>query len=511
MTPPTKPSKPALSTTREENFPEWFQAVIKEADLAENSCVRGCMVLKPNGYAIWEQVQQQFDPMLKSLGVQNAAFPLFIPLQYFQREAKHAQGFATEVAVVTHRRLEMNADGVLVPAAPLEEPLVVRPTSEMIIGDSMSRWIHSHRDLPLKLNQWCSVVRMEMRPRLFLRTAEFWWHEGHSAHATAADAQEHTHETFKLYKEFVTNTLAVPVITGEKIPSERFAGAERTFTLEAMMQDRKALQAATSHYLGQNFAKAMGIEFQNADGAKEFAYTTSWGMSTRIVGAMIMVHADDDGLRLPPRIAPQQVIILPVIPKEELRSEVMAYAQKVKEALSALMYHGRPLAVAIDSRDIRGGDKNWQAIKKGVPLRIEIGPREVQSRQLVVSRRDLPTGSKGVFSLDQVVANVVAVLDEQQALLFNQAQAVLNSSIRTDIRTLDQLKQFYGAATDEEGQGGGQGWVRAKWCGDEAALEVLKPMKLTIRCIPLDADTSEGTCILTGRPATTEVLIAKAY
>lgn len=511
MKPPGKPSKAAISPTREQNFPEWFQSVITDADLAENSRIRGCMVLKPNGYAIWEQIQNQFDPLLKSLGVQNCAFPLFIPLSYFQREAKHAEGFATEVAVVTHRRLEKNAAGMLVPTTPLEEPLIVRPTSEMIIGDSMSRWVQSHRDLPLKLNQWCSVVRMEMRPRMFLRTTEFWWHEGHSAHATSAEAQHHTLEMFRLYKDFVTNTLALPVIPGEKIPSERFAGAERTFSLEAMMQDKKALQAATSHYLGQNFAKAMSIQFQGSTGEREYAHTTSWGMSTRIIGALIMVHADDDGLRLPPRIAPQQVIILPIIPKEEIRSEVLEYARKVKDVLSNIIYHGRPLVVTVDERDMRGGDKNWQAIKKGIPLRIEIGPKEVASQELVLSRRDLPTGTKGTFSLDQVANGIVSLLDEQQASYYNQAKVLLDNNIRTDIKTLAELKEFFGSTGEEDSPSGGRGWVRAKWCDDESTLTILKDLKLTVRCIPLDSDTSVGTCILTNRPATTEILIAKAY
>jgi len=510
MTLPRKaPAAPAISPTRRENFPEWFQSVVRAADLAENSRVRGCMVLKPDGYAIWEQIQQQFDPLLKAVGVKNAAFPLLIPLEFFQREAKHAEGFAAEVAVVTHRRLEKNESGELAPAGPLDEPLVVRPTSEMIIGDSMARWISSHRDLPLKLNQWCSVVRMEMRPRLFLRTTEFWWHEGHSAHASARDAEDHTLKMFDLYKTFVTGHLAIPVIPGEKIPSERFAGAERTFTLEAIMQDGKALQAATSHYLGQNFAQAMNIEFQNSSGGRELAHTTSWGMSTRIIGAVIMVHADDDGLRLPPRIAPQHVVVLPVIPRESVRAEVMEYAQRLQRSLHGVRYHDRTVCAAIDDRDMRGGEKKWEAIKKGIPLIIEVGPREISSGELALYRRDLPTGTKVNLSFDKLVGGITELLDEQQTRYLDQARHFMAQSVRTDVATLEELRQIF--AQGDEGTGGQRCLVRAKWCGDESSLTVLKDMKLSVRCIPFDQSGSAGQCILTGRPATQEVIFGVAY
>ena len=510
VTPPAKPSTPAISPTRAENFPEWFQSIVRSADLAENSRVRGCMVLKPDGYAIWEQIQQQFDPMLKSAGVRNAAFPVFIPLEFFQREAKHAEGFATEVAVVTHRRLEKNAAGVLTPTAPLEEPLIVRPTSEMIIGDSMARWIKSHRDLPLKLNQWCSVVRMEMRPRLFLRTAEFWWHEGHSAHASAADAEAHTMNMFELYRRFMTEHLAIPVIPGEKIPQERFAGAERTYTLEAIMQDGKALQAATSHYLGQNFARAMNIEFQNDQGERELAYTTSWGMSTRTVGALIMVHSDDDGLRLPPRIAPQQVVIIPVAPKEETRAAVMEYAAKVHDTIAAISWHGRPLSVTIDNRDIRGGDKKWEAIRKGVPLILEIGAREVASGELAATRRDLPTGTRVTIPYSALAAGIIPLFEEQQQSYYTQAERFLKEHIRSDVTDLAGLRRIFGGG-DDEASSKERCLVRAKWSGEESSLAVLKEMKLTIRCIPFDQSNTEGTCILTGRPARAEVIFGVAY
>ena len=504
--PPKKISKSALSATRKDDFPKWFQEVIKQADLAENSQIRGCMVLKPDGYALWEQVQQQFDPMLKSAGVKNAAFPLFVPLEYFQREAQHADGFATEVAVVTHRRLVKNELGELTPSAPLEEPLIVRPTSEMIIGDSMSRWIQSHRDLPLKLNQWCSVVRMEMRPRMFLRTTEFWWHEGHSAHATAEEAHENTIQMFSLYQKFIKENLAIPAIPGEKIPCERFAGAERTFSVEAMMQDGKALQAATSHNLGQNFAKAMNIVFQNSNGEQEYAHTTSWGMSTRIVGALIMVHSDDDGLRIPPRVAPTQIIILPVIPKEELKTDVINYANEIKESLKNLNFYESPLRVEVDSRDIRGGDKNWQAIKKGIPIRIEVGPRDIPKREVVVSRRDLPTGNKGFFSIDELLSKITATLEEQQNTYYQTAQKILSDRTASEIKSLNDLKDHF-SSTDNSNVG----FARVPWNGDEAVLEDLKAEKLTVRCIPFDQPSELGKCLFSGKDATCEIVVAKAY
>lgn len=500
----------AISPTRQEDFPQWYQQVIKEADLAENSGVRGCMVLKPDGYAIWEGIQGQFDALMKAAGVKNAAFPIFIPLEFFQREAQHAEGFATEVAVVTHKRLEKDANGILQPTSKLEEPLIVRPTSEMIIGDSMARWIQSHRDLPLRLNQWCSVVRMEMRTRLFLRTTEFWWQEGHSAHASALDAQNWVQQMFDLYHSFITNTLALPVVPGEKIESERFAGAERTYTIEAMMQDRKALQAATSHYLGQNFAKAMNIQFQNSEGTMEHAYTTSWGMSTRIVGGLIMAHSDDDGLRLPPRIAPLQVMILPVVPKDEVRGEVLEYAAKVKGAIQALSYNGRPITVQVDERDIRGGEKNWEAVKKGYPIRIELGPKDIAQGQVVVSRRDLPTGAKAFMSLEQLIELLPQILEEQQTNYSENGKRHLVEHTRTDVHSLDELKQLF--SSNEEEEKGIQGaWVRAPWSGDASTLDALKELKLTVRCIPLDQSGETGSCILTGKPASREVIIAKAY
>ncbi len=377
----------AIIPTRSEDFPEWYQQVIKAADMAENSAVRGSMVIKPWGYAIWEKIQRQLDDRIKALGHENAYFPLFIPLSFLQKEAEHVEGFAKECAVVTHHRLE-EKDGKLVPAAPLEEPLIVRPTSETIIGDAYSRWIESWRDLPLLINQWANVVRWEMRPRLFLRTTEFLWQEGHTVHASEREALEETHQMLDMYKTFCEEVLAIPIITGEKSPGERFPGAVHTFTIEAMTQDRKALQGGTSHYLGQNFSKAQGIQFCNQDGQQEFGYTTSWGVTTRLIGGMIMVHGDDNGLCLPPRIAPKHVVIIPVIPKPELEQEILAYADTVQNHLSDLFFHNDPITVHVDRRDRRGGEKNWEWIKKGVPIRIEVGPRDLEGQSITLFTRD---------------------------------------------------------------------------------------------------------------------------
>ncbi len=388
----------AIVPTRKQDYPEWFQQVIKAADMAENSPVRGCMVIKPWGYAIWENIQRQLDDRIKNLGHENAYFPLFIPLSYLEKEAAHIEGFAKECAVVTHHRLE-EKNGRLVPTGELEEPLIVRPTSETIIGESFSRWIESYRDLPLLINQWANVVRWEMRPRIFLRTTEFLWQEGHTVHATAEEAIEETKRMLEMYREFVEEVLALPVIIGEKSPNERFPGAISTYTLEMMMQDRKALQGGTSHYLGQNFAKASNIRFSNKDGQIDYGYTTSWGMTTRLIGGIIMCHGDDDGLRIPPRIAAKQVVIIPVIPKPEMEKAIFAYADRIAESIRAEQFHGKAVSVFVDKRDKRGGEKNWEWIKKGVPLRIEVGPRDLESQSAMVCRRDKPHKRKNCSSL----------------------------------------------------------------------------------------------------------------
>src|SRR6266403_1401397 len=380
--------KTAISPRREEDFPEWYQQVIRAAELAEPSDVRGCMVIRPWGYGIWENMQRQLDAMFRATGHCNAYFPLFIPLSYFAKEAEHVEGFAKECAVVTHTRLEVDAEGKMKPASALTEPLVVRPTSETIIGASYAKWVQSYRDLPILINQWANVVRWEMRPRLFLRTTEFLWQEGHTVHETEVEARAETKQMLDVYERFVRDHLAIPVFSGEKSESERFPGAVQTLSIEAMVQDRKAIQAGTSHFLGQNFARASGIQFQDREGKQEFGWTTSWGMSTRMVGTLVMTHGDDDGLVLPPRIAPTQIVIIPVSPKEETRSSVLEACDQLAQKLRANRYVDLPIEVEVDRRDLGGGVKNWEWIKKGVPLRVEIGPRDIASGNAMVSRRD---------------------------------------------------------------------------------------------------------------------------
>src|SRR4030088_3515002 len=415
-------TKTAISPRREEDFPEWYQQVIRAAELAEPSDVRGCMVIRPWGYGIWENMQHHLDAMFRATGHRNAYFPLFIPLSYFAKEAEHGEGFAKECAVVTHSRLEVGPDGKMKPASPLNEPLVVRPTSETIIGASYAKWVQSYRDLPILINQWANVVRWEMRPRLFLRTTEFLWQEGHTVHETEAEARAETRQMLDVYESFVRNHCAIPVFAGEKSESERFPGAVQTLSIEAMVQDRKAVQAGTSHFLGQNFARASGIQFQTRDGKQEFGWTTSWGMTTRMIGTLIMAHADDDGLVLPPRIAPTHVVIMPITPKEETRAAVLDAADKLAAQLRSVRYFDTPVEVEIDRRDLGGGVKNWEWIKKGVPLRVELGPRDLESGHVAVSRRDQPVKSKEFLSREELVRRAVELLDSIQSDLFQRAK-----------------------------------------------------------------------------------------
>lgn len=489
-------SESAINPKREQDFPEWYQQVIKAGDLAENSQVRGCMVFKPWGYALWENIRDTLDKKIKETGHQNVYFPLFIPLSFLQKEADHVEGFAKECAVITHHRLEAK-DGKLVPAGELPEPLIVRPTSETIIGDSFSRWIQSYRDLPLKINQWANVVRWEMRPRIFLRTTEFLWQEGHTAHATYEEAQEETMLMLGVYKDLYENYLAVPVISGEKSIGERFPGADHTYTLEAMMQDGKALQGCTSHNLGQNFSKAQGIKFNAKDSKEEqFVYTTSWGLTTRTIGALIMVHGDDDGIRLPPKIAPKQVVILPVTPKEETKQQIL---QACKTLQKELIKQG--VIAHLDERDLRGGEKSWDWIKKGVPIRIEIGPKDLEKGEATLYRRDETPKTRHSFPLNELSNKVPTVLDEIQQNYFNQAKAKLESNIH-NVETFDELKAFFEKKS---------GFVRAKWHEDKNSEEKLKDMGLTVRCLPLEQSGTVGKCVLTGKPTTIDVIIAKAY
>ncbi|MCB0334155.1 MAG: proline--tRNA ligase, partial [Bdellovibrionales bacterium] len=483
--------------------------VIKGAELAEVSPVRGCMVIKPWGYGIWENLQRELDDRIKATGHENAYFPLFIPLSFLEREAEHVEGFAKECAVVTHHRLE-ERDGKLVPSGELEEPLIVRPTSETIIGESFSKWVQSYRDLPLLINQWANVVRWEMRPRLFLRTAEFLWQEGHTAHASKEDALEEVDRMLEVYREVAEDVLALPVIKGEKTEGERFPGAEKTLTIEAMMQDCKALQAGTSHYLGQNFAEASKIRFLNTAGDLDYAYTTSWGVSTRMVGGLIMAHGDDDGLRVPPKVAPKQVVILPVVPKPELEGAVFEYAEKIAQELSEKSYEGRPVRVHVDKRDIRGGEKSWQWIKRGAPLRIEVGPRDIDSDKVVLFRRDQGPKDKEFLSRAEFIERAPSLLQEVQNSLFVQAQRYRDENIERGVSNFNELKEFFTPKNKEKPEIHG-GFVVGKWCEDSAEEEQLSDLKLSIRCMPLEQSGTTGKCIVTGREATKDAIFAKAY
>lgn len=501
--------KTAITPTREDDYPEWYQQVIKAADLAENSAVRGCMVIKPWGYGIWENMQRQLDQRFKDTGHQNAYFPLFVPLSYLEKEAEHVEGFAKECAVVTHHRLEADGEGGLKPASPLDEPLVVRPTSETIIGETYAKWVQSYRDLPILINQWANVVRWEMRTRIFLRTTEFLWQEGHTVHASEEEARDETMQMLDVYADFARNVLAIPVVKGAKTPDERFPGAVDTYAIEAFMQDRKALQCGTSHFLGQNFAKAQNISFSDKDGEKKFAYTTSWGVTTRLIGGLVMTHADDDGLVLPPRIAPKHIVILPIAKSESDRTAVMEYCDKLQAELKEIPYHDTKLQVMIDDRDLRGGEKTWQHIKKGVPIRLEVGPRDMQNDSVFMGRRDLSAKDKKAVSRIEFIANATKILDEMQNNLLMKAESFRND-ITKDIDSFEEFEKFFTPSNQKKPEIHG-GIARCYWKEDPKVLEMLKPLKVTARCIPLEQDGSEGTCIFTGQPTKTKVLFAKAY
>jgi prolyl-tRNA synthetase len=504
-----KQPKSAISPTRSEDYPEWYQQVIKAADMAERSPVRGCMVIKPWGYALWENIMQAMDAMFKETGVKNAYFPLFIPLSFMQKEADHVEGFAKECAVVTHHRLEKNSQGELVPAGRLTEPLVVRPTSETIIADAFSKWISSYRDLPIVLNQWGNVVRWEMRTRIFLRTSEFLWQEGHTAHANREEAQERTRMMLDIYARLAEEYLAMPVIKGHKTAAERFPGAVDTVCIEAMMQDRKALQAGTSHFLGQNFARASQIKFQSAEEKEEYAWTTSWGASTRLIGGVIMTHGDDDGIIMPPRAASAHVVLLPIFKKEDERQAVMAYTESLARELKARSYHGRPVTVEVDPRDI-GGARGWEWIKKGIPLRVEIGSREIRENTVFLGRRDTPHHQRVALKREAFVAELPGILDDIQNNLFARAL-----SFRTENTvTIDDRGEFYDYFTPrnlEKPEIHG-GFALSGWCGDAACeAKIKEDLTVTIRCIPFEAPGEAGPCIRCGKPGKHRVVFAKAY
>jgi prolyl-tRNA synthetase len=503
--------KTAITPRRDEDFPEWYQQVVRAADLAENSEVRGCMVIKPWGYGIWESMQRTLDRMFKATGHRNAYFPLFIPLSYLAKEAAHVEGFAKECAVVTHHRLESDGAGGLRPApsAALSEPLIVRPTSETIIGATYAKWVQSWRDLPILINQWANVVRWEMRPRVFLRTTEFLWQEGHTAHETEAEAVAETEKMLEVYATFARDFLAIPVFAGEKSESERFPGAVRTLTIEAMVQDRKAIQAGTSHFLGQNFAKASGIQFLSRQNTQEFAWTTSWGVSTRLIGTAIMAHADDDGMIVPPRIAPAHVVILPITPKPDTRDAVLAAASSLAGALRAQSYAGDPLSVEIDSRDLPGGAKTWEWIKKGIPIRIELGPRDLEKGTVALSRRDQGR-EKQFLTLAEAAAQVPAILQSIQHSLYQRA-LVYRDANTVQIDERDAFYRFFtpGNASRPEIHGG---FARSHWCGSaDCEASIKEDLKVTIRCIPFDAKPEPGACVVCGKPSSRRVLWAKSY
>ncbi|RMB63972.1 proline--tRNA ligase [Dokdonia sinensis] len=487
-------------TTRSEDYSKWYNELVVKADLAENSAVRGCMVIKPYGYAIWEKMQAELDRMFKETGHENAYFPLFVPKSLFEAEEKNAEGFAKECAVVTHYRLQNDPDNPgklrVDPAAKLEEELVVRPTSEAIIWNTYKGWIQSYRDLPLLINQWANVVRWEMRTRLFLRTAEFLWQEGHTAHATKAEALEEAQLMNRVYAEFAENFLAMPVIQGTKTESERFAGADETYCIEALMQDGKALQAGTSHFLGQNFAKAFDVKFTNNQGKQDFVWATSWGVSTRLMGALIMTHSDDNGLVLPPNLAPHQVVIVPIYKGQE---QLEAISQVANEIVKDLRMRG--ISVKYDNRDThKPGWKFNEYELKGVPLRIGIGPKDLEKRTVELARRD--TLTKEFVAKDEVVDRVALLLQEIQEALYTKAKNFRDSHITT-VNTFDEFKEVLENKT---------GFISAHWDGTSETEDKIKELtKATIRCIPMDAEQEEGTCVYSGKPSPQRVLFAKAY
>ncbi len=486
----------AISPTRAENYPEWYQQVIKAADMAENSPVRGCMVIKPWGYGVWELIQQGLDKMIKDTGHENAYFPLLIPVSFLAKEAAHIEGFAKECAVVTHHRLEADGEGGLRPAGLLEEPYVIRPTSETIIGYSYSKWVQSYRDLPILINQWANVMRWEMRTRMFLRTTEFLWQEGHTVHATKQEAEAETLKMLDVYENFARNYLALPVIKGMKTADERFPGAVDTYCIEAMMQDGKALQAATSHFLGQNFAKASEIKFTDEAGQIQIAWTTSWGAATRLVGGLIMVHSDDDGLVLPPRVAPKQVVILPIYKTPEEQSQVFAACERLEKDLRA-----KEIRVLFDKRDMRGGEKTWAHIKKGVPVRVEIGPKDLAKNQIVVARRDKVHTEKQFLTPEAFLEQIGSLLEDMQTGLLAKAEAFRDAHT-CEINTQAEFEAYFEKDS---------GFALCHW--NEAAIghELLAKHKVTPRCIPLAGPKEPGKCLFTGQPSTQRIIFAKAY
>lgn len=485
--------------SRSEDYSLWYNELVKKADLAEHSDVRGCMVIKPYGYSIWEKMQQALDKMFKDTGHVNAYFPLFVPKSFLAREASHVEGFAKECAIVTHYRLKNSPDGkgvVVDPESQLEEELIVRPTSETIIWNSYKKWIQSYRDLPILINQWANVVRWEMRTRLFLRTAEFLWQEGHTAHATAEEALNETLQMLDVYADFAESFMALPVIKGKKSEGEKFPGAVDTYCIEALMQDGKALQAGTSHFLGQNFAKAFDVQFANKEGKLDYVWGTSWGVSTRLMGALIMAHSDDDGLILPPRLAPIQVVIVPVFKNEEELNTIRSRADQLMKD-----YRKQNVSVKFDDRDTqKPGFKFAEWELKGVPVRLTIGPRDLEQGTVEVARRD--TKEKQVMSVQQVVVDTLVLLEEIQKNIYRRALD-FRKQMTTRVDSYDEFKRVL----EEKG-----GFIEAHWDGTrETEAAIKEETKATIRCIPLDVQKEKGSCIYSGKPSAYRVLFARAY
>lgn len=486
---------------RSEDYSLWYNELVKRADLAENSAVRGCMVIKPYGYSIWEKMQAQLDKMFKETGHTNAYFPLFIPKSYLSKEASHVEGFAKECAVVTHYRLKNAEDGsgvIVDPEAKLEEELIVRPTSETVIWSTYKNWIQSYRDLPLLVNQWANVVRWEMRTRLFLRTAEFLWQEGHTAHASAKEAMDETIQMMNVYAQFAEEYMAVPVVKGKKTENERFAGADETLCIEAMMQDGKALQAGTSHFLGQNFAKAFDVKFATKEGGLDYVWGTSWGVSTRLMGALIMAHSDDNGLVLPPKLAPIQVVIVPIYRGE---AELEAISVKAKEIMAELRKVG--VSVKFDDRDTqKPGWKFAEYELKGVPVRIALGPRDLENGTIEIARRDTLTKESFALAEMPIAEKITSLLDEIQHSIYQKAFD-FRSQHTTEVNSWEEFKEVL------ESKGG---FISAHWDGTSETEEKIKELtKATIRCIPLDRKDESGVCVYTGKPSAGRVYFAKAY
>jgi len=502
-------AKTAIKPTRADNYPEWYQQVVKAADMAEESPVRGCYVIKPWGYSIWENIQRLLDARFKETGHVNAYFPLLIPKSYLEREAEHVEGFAKECAVVTHHRLQESPDGGLEPAGKLEEPYIIRPTSETIIGEVYSKWVQSYRDLPILVNQWANVMRWEMRTRVFLRTAEFLWQEGHTCHAKEQEAIDETLLILNLYAKFAEEVLAIPVIKGLKTADERFPGAVDTYTIEAMMQDRKALQAGTSHFLGQNFSKPANIKFLDEDNVEKFVWTSSWGVSTRLIGALIMTHGDDDGLIVPPRLAPRQVILNPIWRSDDDKSKVLEHCDALAAEIREQRYADERISVFVDKRDIRGGEKNWEHVKKGVPIRLEIGPRDIEKGSVCMRRRDQPSNEKAFVDRGEFIATVSETLASIQSNLYDRATAFRDEHTR-NVDSLEDFRAMFTPKNAKKPEIHG-GFALAHWTESEEAKAELKKLKVTARCIPHEGEAEPGTCIFSGKPSERRVVFAKAY